>query len=240
MAQTSSSPSSSNPFARTNAYAPPVAFARAAGPAAQALFSAAAMEHPSLKLLVTDVQRDRAVDYLQQAYAEGRLTSEEFEERLERALAARTRRDLNAVFDGLVLVPLSSQAVAAHPAYNPLVNQERDGAPGRAAAGLAHLSAIFMPLVGPAIFYAATKPGTFARLHATRALNFTVIMMAALMVFGILDWGALAGITALSWFVLNVIGATKGFAGEDFENPVLRLAPLKPFTEKPQRRQIGR
>jgi hypothetical protein len=49
------------------------------------------------KLLVSDQARDHAVSRLARAYAKGRLTRDELEERTQHALTARTRADLRAV-----------------------------------------------------------------------------------------------------------------------------------------------
>jgi len=46
------------------------------------------------ELLASDADRDRAAERLRAATAEGRLTAEELEERLERAFSARTDAEL--------------------------------------------------------------------------------------------------------------------------------------------------
>jgi hypothetical protein len=46
------------------------------------------------ELLASDADRDRTAEWLRAATAEGRLTSEELEERLERAFSARTDAEL--------------------------------------------------------------------------------------------------------------------------------------------------
>jgi hypothetical protein len=51
--------------------------------------------------LVADRDRDRASASLRQHYVSGRLTLEEFSERVELALRARTNRDLRAARRGL-------------------------------------------------------------------------------------------------------------------------------------------
>lgn len=53
-------------------------------------------------LLVTAEQRDRAEGLLAEAYAEGRVTEAEFDQRLDQVLSARTRLDLNTAFTGLI------------------------------------------------------------------------------------------------------------------------------------------
>jgi DUF1707 SHOCT-like domain/2TM domain len=52
-------------------------------------------------LRVSDRERDEVVTLLRDHAAEGRLSSDELEERLERALAARTGADLDAVLADL-------------------------------------------------------------------------------------------------------------------------------------------
>lgn len=49
----------------------------------------------------TDAERERAVGRLREATVDGRLTLEEFSERMDRALAARTRGDLEPVTEDL-------------------------------------------------------------------------------------------------------------------------------------------
>ncbi|MEP7024868.1 MAG: DUF1707 domain-containing protein, partial [Actinomycetota bacterium] len=46
-------------------------------------------------LRVGDVERDAAAERLRESYAQGRLTMEEFNDRLSAALAATTQRELS-------------------------------------------------------------------------------------------------------------------------------------------------
>jgi hypothetical protein len=52
--------------------------------------------------LVSDAERERVCELLNQAFSEGRLTSTDLDERTSRALAARTEGDLEDVLAGLV------------------------------------------------------------------------------------------------------------------------------------------
>ncbi|MGD8216283.1 DUF1707 domain-containing protein [Aestuariimicrobium sp. Y1814] len=206
-------------------------------------FRSNSFEHPSLNLLVTDTQRDRAIGYLQEAYADGRLTGTEFDERVEQALNARNRRDLNAAFEGLVRVSGTQQAFAAHPAYLPVVNQNADGASGRLTAGLAHWSSIPFPLVGPGVIYAVAEKGSYARSQAAKAFNFQVFALAVMVALGIVsaifDFGLFNGLWTMAWFVLTVVGGIKAFSGEDWTNPIMNKVPVRLLDES-TRRGIGR
>ena len=53
---------------------------------------------------VTELQRDRAVDYLQQSYSTGVIDAEGFEERVAVALTATTRAGLNSSLRGIARV----------------------------------------------------------------------------------------------------------------------------------------
>ena len=72
------------------------------------------------ELLVTPVQRDRAVEILKEMYADGRLTPLEFDGRLEQALKARTRAELNASFAGITARPVPTYAPVAFTRPAPL------------------------------------------------------------------------------------------------------------------------
>lgn len=53
------------------------------------------------RIRVSDVERNDAVDRLGAAFAEGRLEQAEFDERVQEAVAARTRGDLAALLSDL-------------------------------------------------------------------------------------------------------------------------------------------
>ena len=55
----------------------------------------------ALDTLVSDAEREQASERLRAAAAEGRLTTDEFSERIDRTYAARTHGELEAVLAGL-------------------------------------------------------------------------------------------------------------------------------------------
>ena len=77
------------------------------------LLSGPLAQAPAIR--ASDQERDAATEQLQQAFAEGRLDDTEFDERMRRALTARTRADLDALradlpADGPVTRPLDGPA----------------------------------------------------------------------------------------------------------------------------------
>ena len=74
------------------------------------------------RVLVSDADRARMADVIGDAYAEGRLNRDEYEERLNATLGARTAADLVPVLDGLppatvaaALAPLTGMALVVPP-----------------------------------------------------------------------------------------------------------------------------
>ena len=76
------------------------------------------MEHPAIR--VSDADREHAVALLREHHGAGRLTADEVGERIGRALAARTRADLDAAMEGLPAPPagmaLAPVATGGYPA----------------------------------------------------------------------------------------------------------------------------
>ena len=196
-------------------------------------------EHPSLKTHVTPEQRDRAESWLKEAYADGRISELEFDQRIGQVLSAVSRKDLNEAFYGLVQVPTPSRALGVHPAYQPLVRPETRQQAGRGVAGFAHFSVFLMWLFGPGLVYALSSPGTYARREAAKAFNFqlisTIAFFTMLIIGGITNSdlvGGLFGLLALGWFILTVVGGAKALQGDDWTNPVKKVVKVEALTEK--------
>jgi uncharacterized Tic20 family protein len=199
----------------------------------------ATYEHPSLSMRVTPEQRDRAEAWLKDAYAEARISEDDFDQRIGQVISAITRKDLNQAFYGLVQIPTSSRALGLHPAYQPLVPPEARQRAGRGVAGLAHFSAFFLWLLGPGLVFALSTPGTYARREAAKAFNFQLIAAVAFVVVGMLagitgldvfSW--LLPIMGLGWFILTILGGAKALQGEDWKNPVKHVIKLEVLSEK--------
>ena len=101
------------------------------------------------KMRACDADRDRVVEHLNVAYSEGRLSKDEYDSRLENALAARTYADLDQIVTDLpaVRAPMMPPVTVA-----PLVARTNGLAIASLACGLAQF--VFGPLATiPAIVF---------------------------------------------------------------------------------------
>ena len=124
------------------------------------------------ELLVTPAQRDRAVEILQEMYADGRLDHVEFDTPARQlALKSRTRAELNGTFDGLVSRPVPTYAPAAFTRPAPAAAVPRRRAAGwarsRTGSGTRRSSSARRSIVAT-----AGKQNPAVRKHAVEALNF--------------------------------------------------------------------
>ena len=71
---------------------------------------------PHASMLAASADRERAVDVLKAGFAEGRLTQDEYNDRMGRAYAARTYGELTALTADLPAGPLPAWSVPAHQA----------------------------------------------------------------------------------------------------------------------------
>jgi uncharacterized membrane protein len=69
---------------------------------------------PQASMLAASADRERAVDVLKAGFAEGRLTQDEYNDRMSRAYAARTYGELAALTGDLPAGPLPAWPVPAH------------------------------------------------------------------------------------------------------------------------------
>jgi hypothetical protein len=74
---------------------------------------------PGGDIRVSDADRDQAIGGLSEHFQAGRLSQEEFEDRSERALRARTRSDLSDLFIDLPTHDAAAAPRAGYPAAGP-------------------------------------------------------------------------------------------------------------------------
>lgn len=186
---------------------------------------------------ITEEQRQRSERYLQDAYAEGRLSHEEFGRRIDKVLRARTRRfqcGTRGLCEGRTRQP-GGRSVRGLPSV--VVPREVRRRAGRWAGAAAHWSGAFTWIVGPAAVYALSKPHSYPHREAAKAFNTQIaIAIVSALVVGFsallgLGWIPFAVWSALA-LVLIVVSRTNASDGKDSRNVLQRVLPIRVLDEK--------
>ena len=90
---------------------------------------------------VGDADRDAVATQLREHFADGRLTLEELNERLDQAFAAKTKADLNTVMRDLPQAARPTFDAARHPTQDRSALSGADHRPSNARAALASFAA---------------------------------------------------------------------------------------------------
>lgn len=192
------------------------------------------MTDPMLSVLVTDVQRDRAVEYLQRAYAASAISDEVFEQRLGMALTATTRAELNASLRGLARV-----APAMLPTRPAAESQPLNGM-NNVLSGIIHLGTLPSFFILPAIAKGAASPGSRISLEASRAMcfQFSALVYGAIAIFltvmGIAP-PALLFVGFVSWMLMTLWLAIRAFNGDHSTKVIEKLMLMRPVEDQGRR-----
>jgi Domain of unknown function (DUF1707) len=103
--------------------------------------TAASPVSPSMR--VSDAERGEVADRLSKHYGDGRLDQAEFNERLDQAMRAKTRQDLNGLFTDLPDGEPAGNAVPGQPGQAPHGHPQY----GHPQYGRAHHRVLFLVLV---------------------------------------------------------------------------------------------
>jgi uncharacterized membrane protein len=114
------------------------------------------------RIRASDTDRERAVDVLKSAFAEGRLTKDEYDDRMSRIFASRTYGELAALTGDLPAGPLGTMLPSARPAYPPV----------RSTNGLA-IASLVCGLAQPFAFGITTIPAVVCGHMARRQIRRT-------------------------------------------------------------------
>jgi uncharacterized Tic20 family protein len=180
-----------------------------------------ASARPEQRLRVTDADRDKVVEHVKAAFAEGRLDKDEMEERLGLAINARTHADLAPITSDLYGTP----APAPYPAH-PVPPHHRPGPSpdGGERVGAAFAHALF--LIGPlTMMLTGARTSREIRAHALEALNFHLTLLGATILLPMTVVGVV--LIPFMWIaavLLWIVGTVAGLADGGFRYPLtLRL-----------------
>ncbi|WP_308250030.1 DUF1707 and DUF4870 domain-containing protein [Sphaerisporangium fuscum] len=171
---------------------------------------------------MTDHDRDQVVEHVTAAYAEGRLSKDEFDERLHLAMTARTHADLAPIVRDLhpmrpvPHVPQPPLAMGA-PYAPALTGSDRLGAVAAHVLPLCGLS-----IIGPLIMLlTAGRTSPYVRHHAVESLNFHLTLLGATIALPFTIIGvALIPFLWIAAFVLGIVGAAAALGEGRFRYPL--------------------
>lgn len=195
------------------------------------------LNDPAAQYLVTDAQRDLAIQQLSRSYGEGSIDEAELDRRLEMALRARNRSELNQSLAGLVRVRTGGVALPPMPARLPRPGLEPAGTSSEnVGAGLVHLSGFFGFFLVPAIVKAASVRGSRVWWEASRALGLqlstlvygTLVFAAAVLLPFSGLWWTIFSAGCVAWFLLTIVGSARAFSGQRSFEGLERFMVVKP------------
>lgn len=161
--------------------------------------------HPEM-LRVSHSDRDVVVDRLKVAYSEGRLDKDEFDERLESALTAKTRGDLDRLLHDVA-------DLAPRPVERPVIGVARPFPTGeeRVWGMLAHWLGLVTWLIGPSIIMGTKgRTSAFIRAQAVESLNFQITWTLALIAMPAIAIVTL-GLGSLLYLIVPIMIIVGGF-----------------------------
>jgi uncharacterized protein len=175
---------------------------------------------PPAHLRVTNQDREHVVEHVQAAYAEGRFDKLEFDDRLERAMTARTHGDLMPIMTELY----GSAAVPRLAPLRPPVRPERPSESNeRLGAAAVHLlMAIGIPVIGPLILLlTGGKTSPYLRRQALEALNFQLTVVGATIILPFTIIGViLLPVIWVAAVVLGIVGGISALSEGSFRYPL--------------------
>ncbi|WP_245690783.1 DUF1707 and DUF4870 domain-containing protein [Sinosporangium album] len=175
-----------------------------------------------MDLRVSNEDRNQVIEHVSVAYSEGRLTKEEFDDRLHRAATARVHGDLVPIMTDLygMYPPLRQPPpFAAPPPYDAPARDSGD----RVGAGAAHLLPFLgLMIVGPLVLMAtAGRTSPYIRKHAVEALNFQLTVLGASIVLAITIVGmVVVPFVWLGAYVLSAVAGVSAMTEGQFRYPL--------------------
>ena len=179
---------------------------------------------------INNTVKDRAIELLQNAYAEGRINEPELERRLDLVMTATSYPQLRLAVQDIPAPTPSLSSAPQRPSPSP-----RPGVPSPRSADKAafvHLSGLISGPVGPGIAWALTDKKSALNREAVKALNFQILSVIAFAGGTFLSWIGFSfpiSIWTIIWLILTVVGGIKASRGEDWENPATQITGFRPI-----------
>ncbi|MFB9200477.1 DUF1707 and DUF4870 domain-containing protein [Nonomuraea spiralis] len=177
---------------------------------------------PPAHLRVTNQDREHVVEHVKAAYADGRFDKFEFDDRLERAMTARTHGDLMPIMTELY-GSMAAPRIAPPMPYPPVRHGRAPESNERLGAAAGHLlMAVGIPVVGPLVLLlTGAKTSAYMRRQALEALNFQLTVLGATVLLPITVIGVvLLPVIWVAAVVLSIVGGVSALSEGNFRYPL--------------------
>jgi uncharacterized Tic20 family protein len=189
---------------------------------------------PQIRL--THADRDAVAEVLREAYSQGQLDEDEFEERLDKAMRAKVSNDLAPLTTDLG-VQVSPGGTGNVPGVtqrngNQSEGKAKDRGPTtdnpveKVGAAAGHLSAWFLPFLAPLVLMIIGGDlSPYLKRQAMEALNFQLFCLIGAVVSVLLFWLAIPLVAlvliGLGWVVLPIIATVASLQGARWRYPMV-------------------
>ncbi|GAB3693960.1 DUF1707 and DUF4870 domain-containing protein [Nocardiopsis oceani] len=191
---------------------------------------------PQPQVRLTHADRDAVAEVLREAYSQGQLDEEEFDERLDKTMKAKVGSELAPLTTDLG-VQISADG-GARPAGASLTERNRfaggtntDGGrrtenpAEKVGAAVGHLSPYFFPVLTPLVLLLVSgNSSPYLRRQALEALNFQLFCIIGMIASALLFWLVLPILTllgfAIGFFILPIFATAASAMGRDWKYPL--------------------
>ena len=191
---------------------------------------------PQPQVRLTHADRDTVAEVLREAYSQGQLDEEEFDERLDRAMRAKVSSELAPLTTDLG-VQISPDG-GARPAGASLADRNRSAGGMNTDAGrrtenpvekvgaaVGHLSPFFFPFLTPLVLLLVSGTSSpYLRRQALEALNFQLFCLIGIIASALLVWLVLPILTmigfAVGFFLMPIFATAASAMGRDWKYPL--------------------
>ncbi|WP_369974574.1 DUF1707 and DUF4870 domain-containing protein [Nocardiopsis sp. FIRDI 009] len=178
-------------------------------------------EQPQLRL--THADRDAVAETLREAYSLGQLDEEEFDQRLDLAMRAKVRADLEPLTRDLTPAPggtPGNPGEKADPGTPPSSTPVE-----RVVAACAHAGNYFFPIVAPLlIFLASDRISPYVRRQAMESLNFQLFCLitglGSLLLFWLVVPLVVTVFVLLGLMILPAVASLAALMGRNWRYPM--------------------
>lgn len=185
-------------------------------------------DRPQPEIRLTHADRDAVAEVLREAYSQGQLDEDEFEERLDLAMKAKVGAELEPLTRDLGVEPQGGpgfRSAGAGAAQGAAGGTSASTPVERVTAAVGHAGNYFFPVVLPLLLLVVSdRVSPYIRRQAMESLNFQLLclvgaLVSALLFFLVVPLFVLV-VIGVAWAFLPAVAAIAALMGKDWRYPM--------------------